>query len=187
MTSAVRPVAPETWQGRAGYRLGRFRDSRTSVPMLVASVSAEQLWDVFCAWTQCLAPVVDVILETSHDSPQGQHTDFWRQGIDQPVLLSHLLEDDDLVLNDGCTGIAVLEAETGTEIQWDEHKLLIAYAEDLQPFLAVLEEQGLVRDQSLPLICSVDHLHVTSPRYRERFFLLCERLGATQEAATFLG
>ena len=55
------------------------------------------------------------------------HVDLYREHIDLPVLKSMLCDFEDLLLNDGCTGIAVLNPHVPLEVQFDEHKLLIVY------------------------------------------------------------
>ena len=61
------------------------------------------------------------------------HVDLYREHIDLPVLKSILYDFEELLLNDGCTGIAVLNPHMPLEVQFDEHKLLIAYGHDLTP------------------------------------------------------
>ena len=74
---------------------------------------------------------VDVVLETSHNRHNKGHTDLYREHIDLPVLKSVLWEYEEMLLNDGCTGLAVLNPDIPQEIQFDEHKLLIVYGEQV--------------------------------------------------------
>lgn len=189
LPEGIRPSPGSPWRPKPGYRVGRFldRESGESVPMLVASVSTERLFEVFLELTRCLDDVVDVILETSHDAEDGRHKDLWRESIDRPVLLSHLWDYENLLVHDGCTGIAVLEPGSGREVQFDEHKLLFVYAEDLSPFVAVLENCGLSRDDRLKVVCETEHLHCTSEAYRQRFDELCCRLGVAEDAPALNG
>ena len=85
---------------------------------------------------------MDVVLETSHHSQSREHEDLYREHIDMPVLKSILCDHEELLLNDGCTGVAVLNPSIPVEVQFDEHKLLIVYGEDLSPF-----EEGAPRQQ----------------------------------------
>ena len=50
-----------------------------------------------------------------------------------PVLKSILYEYEELLTHDGCTGIAVLNPRVPLEVQFDEHKLLIVYGNNLSP------------------------------------------------------
>jgi hypothetical protein len=179
LTDAIRPSVDLQVVPRQGYRLDRYRDpgSRVEVPVLAASVSRESLFDTFLELLGPLGEVVDVVLETSHDTNGGRHQDLVRQGVDLPVLQSHLCDFEDLLLNDGCTGVAVISTTRPMEVQFDEHKLLVVYSHRLKPFARILEGAGVRRDAGLKLITEGEHLHSTDPRYHEQFSQLCYRLG----------
>ncbi|HXG13230.1 MAG TPA: hypothetical protein VNK04_25960 [Gemmataceae bacterium] len=179
LTDAIRPSLDLQVVPRQGYRLDVFRDERAGlkVPVLAAAVSSERLFDTFLALLEPLGEVVDVVLETSHDSTDNTHRDLFRQHIDLPVLMSYLCDYEDLLLNDGCTGVAVVATNQPMEVQFDEHKLLVIYAHDLEPFERILRQMGVARDDNLKLITEGEHLHSTDPRYREIFEQLCYRLG----------
>src|SRR5262249_8190872 len=136
LTEAVRPSVNLQIVPRQGYRHGLFRDPQADleIPLLAASVSAEQLFDVFLDLIEPLGEVVDVGQETSHESADHRHRDLMREQIDRTVLMSHLCDYEDLLLNDRCTGIAVIATERPMELQFDEHKLLVVYARNLRPF-----------------------------------------------------
>lgn len=182
LTEAIRPALHVPVVPRQGYRLGRFRhpDSGWSIPMLAAAVSREQLFEVFYALVEQLDETVDVILETSHDSINSEHRDLCRHCIDRPVLLSYLCEFEKLLLNDGCTGVAVIGGQGTTEVQFDEHKLLVVYARDLAPFEGVFRAAGIPRNDRLKLISEGDHLHSTEPDFWNQFEQLCQRIGVSQ-------
>ncbi len=183
LTDAIRPAMHLPVVPRQGYRREQFVDatSQTRIPFLVASVSREKLFDVFLDLLSPLGEVVDVILETSHDDSGDKHRDLPREGIDQPVLASYFCEFEDLLLNDGCTGVAVLSTTAPMEVQFDEHKLLIVYAEDLQPFEEVLRQAGVRFDPKLRLLTEGEHLHHSEPHYRDEFEQLCCRVGVAVE------
>lgn len=129
LTDAVRPSYDLQVVPCQGYRHDSYRDeeSHSSVPVLMASVSNESLFEVFLDVLDPLGPVVDVVLETSHNRDRQGHQDLYREHIDVPVLKSILWEFEDLVANDGCTGLAVLNPGIPQEVQFDEHKLLIPH------------------------------------------------------------
>ncbi len=184
LTDAIRPAPHLPIVPREGYRLDVYRDAkaRVRVPVLAASVSREKLFDVFLELLDPLGPVVDVVLETSHHSRSASHQDLLREGIDLPVLASHLCEFEDLLLNDGCTGVAVISTLGPMEVQFDEHKLLVVYAEDLEPFEGVLRQAGVRRDEDLKLLTEGEHLHSSDPRFRDQFEQLCCRVGVAEPA-----
>jgi hypothetical protein len=183
LTDAVRPALHVPVVPRQGYRRDVYRDDRAGirVPVLAAAVSRERLFDLFVALLAPLGEVVDVVLETSHHGDGRSHRDLFREHIDLPVLLSHFCDFEDLLLNDGCTGVAVIAAGP-MEVQFDEHKLLVVYARDLEPFEAIFADFGIGRDDGLKLITEGEHLHSTDPNHFERFEQLCVRLGIGEPA-----
>jgi hypothetical protein len=180
LTEAIRPGESLPLVCEEGYRLERFRDprSRARLPMLAASVSAEHLFDVFLDLLQPLGESVHAVLETSHDSIDDWHDDLRRSDIDLPVLASHLCEHEDLLLNDGCTGIAVIARGRPVEVQFDEHKLLYVFALDLKPFRRILRFHGIQRVDGMRLIAECEHLHHTTTEYGEEFRHLSHEIGA---------
>jgi len=124
-----------------------------------------------------LGPVVDVVLESSHNYPSNNAQDMYREHIDMPILQSILWEYEDLLLNDGCTGIAVLNPTTPQEVQFDEHKLLIVYGKKLTPFEGVLIDAGLNCREEMRFITEAEHVHSTNDDYIGQFEELKMRLG----------
>ncbi|MCS7046918.1 MAG: hypothetical protein NZO58_11225 [Gemmataceae bacterium] len=179
LTDAVRPSLERQVIPRQGYRIETYEDRKAGfqVPVLAAAVSREILFEAFLDLLDPLGDSVDVVLETSHDSDGRHHLDLYRESIDLPVLKSHCCDFEDLLLNDGCTGIAVLSTVGPMEVQFDEHKLLVVYAPDLRPFAKVLERSGVHRDDRLKLITEGEHLHSTDRKRRQEFEQLCCRLG----------
>lgn len=184
LTQAIRPAFTLPVVPRQGYRLETYRDEEAclEVPVLAAAVSRELLFDTFLELLDPLGPVVDVVLETSHASEAAGHRDLYREQIDLAVLKSHLCEFEDLMLHDGCTGVAVLSSSGPKEVQFDEHKLLVVYASNLRPFEAVLRRRKICRDDQLKLITEGEHLHSTDPRFAAAFEQLAYRLGVGELA-----
>jgi hypothetical protein len=179
LTDAVRPSFGLEIVPREGYRRDVYRDpeSGNTMPVLAASVSSERLFDVFMDLLDPLGEEVDVVMESSHESEPGAHADLYREHIDTVILKSTLYDYEDLLLNDGCTGLAALNPGGPMEVQFDEHKLLFVYAHDLEPFEAVLLDHGLERDDTLKFISEAEHLHSTDDVYRDRFEEMRFRLG----------
>jgi hypothetical protein len=179
LTDAVRPGLEVPIRPRQGYRIQVYRDraARLRLPMLAAAVSAERVFDTFVALLDPLGDEVHVVLESSHGSRTDRHRDYRRDHIDRPVLASHLYDFEEMLVHDGCTGVAVLGATGPIEVQFDEHKLLYVYAPDLNPFRRVLRAMGVRRRKLLPLISEAEHLHHSIDGYEEQFEQLGLRVG----------
>ena len=183
LTDAIRPSFDLQVMPQAGYRRDAYRDSDTGVriPVLMASASKEQLFDLFLDLLDPLGSEVDVVLETSHDTTRKGHKDLYREHIDLPVLKSTLYDFEDMVLDDGCTGLAVLNPNVPLEVQFDEHKLLIMYGQDLSEFEAILAASGLRRIEDMKFITEAEHVHSSSDEFQRQFEQLQYRLGLDDE------
>jgi len=178
LTDAVRPAAGETITSTEGYRLETYRGRHgLHIPALAAAVSRDRLFDTFLSLLEPLGEVVDVVLETSHGHSADRHRDLKRSHIDTPVLASYLCEFEDLLVNDGCTGVAVIATNRPMEVQFDEHKLLVCYARNRKPFRRILRDAGIPRRADLRLVSDAAHLHHSKPDYATQFRDLALRLG----------
>ncbi len=179
LTEAVRPSYDLQVVPSAGYRHDVYRDeeNQASVPVVMAAASNERLFDMFMEMLDPLGSEVDVVIETSHNRDERGHLDLYREHIDMPVLKSILWDYEEMLVNDGCTGIAVLNPAVPQEVQFDEHKLLIAYGEDLSGFEAVLREQDIPLREEMKFITEAEHVHSSSDQYFEQFEELRMRLG----------
>jgi len=179
LTDAIRPSYDLQVVPSQGYRHDSYRDqeNRTTVPVLMAAVSRPQLFEIFMDLLDPLGPVVDVVLETSHNRDRQGHQDLYREHIDMPVLKSILWDYEDLLLNDGCTGVAVLNPEVPQEVQFDEHKLLIIYGEKLAGFEEVLARRQVNCNDELKFITEAEHVHSSSDHFAQQFEELKTRLG----------
>ena len=179
LTDAVRPGWQLDVVPKAGYRHDAYVDptSGARLPALVAAVSSERLFDTFLELLGPLGDSCDVILESSHEEAVGRR-EFAREGVERLVLESLLWDFEDLLLNDGCTGIAVMHPELSLEVQLDEHKLLVVYAQQRLPFERILRTGGLERDDRLRFISQGEHMHTSNGRHQRRFGELVTRLAA---------
>ena len=183
LTDAVRPSYDLQIVPRQGFRHDKYVDETTgaTTPVIMASATRNLLLETFLGLIDPLGSVVDVVLETSHTS-QGDHEDLHREHIDMPVLKSILLEFEDVLLDDGCTGIAVINPAKRQEVQMDEHKLLIAYGQPLAPFERVLISSDIYPEPDIRFITEAEHVHSSSRRLYDRFEQLRHRLGMDGEA-----
>ena len=179
LTDAVRPAMDLKIKPSQGYRHDTYIDeeSNAKVPVIMAAASKEIVFPLFMNMISRLGTVVDVVLESSHNGTRTGHVDMYREHIDMPVLSSILWDFEDLLTNDGCTGIAVLNPRTPQEIQFEEHKLLIVYGSPLEPCEFTLESHGLPERQDMKFITEAEHIHSSSENYAERFNQLRTALG----------
>jgi hypothetical protein len=179
LSDAVRPSYDLEVVPSAGFRHDVYRDeeNRANVPVLMAAVTRPRLMDSFMSLIEQLGDVVDVVLETSHNSQSHGHTDLYREYIDMPILQSMLWDFEDLLTNDGCTGIAVLNPSVPQEVQLDEHKLLIVYGKDLKSYERVMLDSRVPCREDMRFITEAEHVHSTCERYVEEFEQLKMRLG----------
>ena len=179
LTDAVRPSYDLQVVPQRGYRHDVYRDDQTkaSVPVLMASASRRNLFDAFMELIEPLGPVVDVVLETSHKQDERSHVDLYREHIDMPVLKSTLWDFEELLLNDGCTGIAVLNPSMPQEVQFDEHKLLIVYGNQLAEYEKVFGERAVPCNDEMKFLTEAEHVHSSSDYFAEQFEQLKLRLG----------
>ena len=179
LTDAVRPSYDLKVTPAQGYRHDAYQDveNNTSIPVVMAAASSEILFDLFMEILDPLGQVVDVVLETSHHREKNSHSDLYREHIDMPVLKSVLWDYQDLLKNDGCTGIAVLNPGARQEVQLDEHKLLVAYGEPLSAFEQLLVERGVRCQNDIKFVTEAEHVHSSSESYGQQFEELSMRLG----------
>jgi hypothetical protein len=182
LTEAVRPSYDLQVIPRQGFRHDVFRDEANSgsIPVLMAAASRRHLYDLFIDLLDPLGDVVDVVLETSHRS-RSNHDDLYREHIDMPVLKSLLYDYEDLFLNDGCTGVAIINPSKRQEVQLDEHKLLMIYGEPLQAFEKILIRHDVYPDPSIRFITEAEHVHSSSEKHFDMFNVVRTRFGLETE------
>ena len=179
LSGAVRPSYDLQIVPSQGYRHDVYRDeeTRSNVPVLMSSCSQEQLFEVFMELIDPLGTEVDVVLETSHNRQATGHMDLYREHIDVPVLKSILWDFEDLLCNDGCTGIAVLNPAIPQEVQFDEHKLLIVYGHELAEYERIFADRNVRCNDQMKFITEAEHVHSSSEAYCAQFEELKMRLG----------
>jgi hypothetical protein len=183
LSDAVRPSFDLKIIPRQGYRHDRYHNIKNdmSIPVIMATVSVDNLFNTFIDLIEPLGNCVDVVLETSHKRSSGRHVDHYREQIDMPILKSFLYDFEEMLVNDGCTGIAVLNTTTPCEIQFDEHKMLIVYTTNEKPFEKILAKHGIKQDESIRFITEAEHIHTTKDEYYQQFKKLKLRLGLEDE------
>lgn len=188
-SQAAYPAIPNSGTFREGYRKATYTDPLTKqeIPSLVISASGDKVFELFLELVDVLGETVDVILESSHTSGKERHVDHHREGIDKPILESYLQEFESLLTSDGCAGVAVMAQGKPMEVQFDEHKVIVVYAEKIAPFEKVLRWNGFVRVDDLVLVNEVEHCHSTSDEFEKEFFQLVNNLGCSEPAQWEIG
>lgn len=178
LTDAVRPSYDLQVVPQSGYRHDEYHDKESGIkiPVLMAAASREILLDLFMDLLSPLGHEVDVVLETSHDR-RGGHQDLYREDIDMPVLKSTLYDFEEMLLGDGCTGLAVLNPDTPLEVQLDEHKLIIVYGQELVDFEDILDDYGLNCNEEIKFITEAEHVHSSTDEFSRQFDEIKFRLG----------
>lgn len=181
LPDAIRPSFDLQIIPREGWRQETYVDDVTeeATPVLRGAVSREQLIDVFYEMIGLVGDTANVVLETSHVEllTKKDFHYYYREEIDLPVLKSILIDYEDFLLADGCTGIAVLHPYDFVEIHLDEHKLLTLYAKDISDFEQIFQKYSIPLDPRLQILTDAEHVHVTRDEYAETFQKLTEDLG----------
>lgn len=178
LTDAIRPSYDVRIKPQQAYRHDCFLDeeNQSNVPVIMASATRDELFDLFIELVRPLGETVDVVLETSHQG-DGCHKDLYRESIDMPVLKSILYDFEDLLVNDGCTGIAVLNPNMPQEVQFDEHKLLMVYGSPLETYEHILETNHVVFNPNVQFLTEAEHVHSTTQEFASQFEQLKTALG----------
>lgn len=181
LTDAVRPAYDLRVVPKTGFRYTIYEDEeeKIRVPVIMASVSKEDLFNVFMEILDLFpgSSTTGAVLETSHsaniEDSDSDRQEFYRDSIDLPVLKSILLDEifRNILLDDGCTGIAILNADPMLELQLEEHKLLIIYGwpaiED--ELLEVFKKYGIQEDPEMEFITDAEHVHSSDDKYIDVF------------------
>ena len=163
----------------AGFRHDMYRDeeNRTNVPVLMAAVTKSRMIESFIALIEPLGDVVDVVLETSHGTGATATPICTANTSTCRSCRARCGTSKTCLMNDGCTGIAVLNPSIPQEVQLDEHKLLIVYGKDLTAYERTLIEGRVPCREDMRFITEAEHVHSTCERYVQEFEELKMRLG----------
>ena len=185
LTEAIVSMDPLNRPLTEGYKTDIYHDKETgeSIPALDIATHSDKLIDVFLDLVDLMYGKLGLILETSHNYPDGngKHDDLFRADV-EPWYIKHIVcQHSDLFLNDGCTGIAIMNFELPEEIQFDEHNCLFVYTRRIEEFKRVLEDHGINYDKELHLISDGEHKHVLSEEYSEQFQELACEAGVSED------
>lgn len=182
LTDAVRPsleVVPQQ-----GYKKAVYVEPGLEVPVLLISASKEILFELFMETIDLLGnKSLGVVLETSHSSEDGSHSHLINESVDAIALKSNLYDFEELLIEDGCAGIVVINFRRKIEVQFDEHKIISFYN-----WTQVAEETtNLMKEYNIPflpemkMITDAEHVHSSSEELLEQFEKLKDILGVSEE------
>ena len=102
--------------------------------------------------------------------------------MDTSVAASIFTEFDDLLLNDGCTCVALANYRRMAELHLDNHKLVVFYGwkKTKDQVLQTLARFGIPENKSLEPICDAEHIHSTTAEFKQQFDQLVARMSAVQ-------
>lgn len=175
LTNAVRPSPFLT--PKQGYKESLCRDAcQRNIPVLIASITREQIFDIFQQLLTILPDTVDVHLQNGHDD-EDPYT-LCNEEADLSIIQSTLWEPEhrELLIDDGSIGIAVVGPLDEYEIQFDDHKLLYAYGKKLGLFRRIFRKNDIPHIPTLPLIIDAPHIHSTPDNHEDAFTKLAVAL-----------
>ena len=171
LTQAISPSLDLAIVPAQGYKRGFCTIDDFDCPYVVASITADKLFEVFITAIELMPDEVDVYLENSGTGELLECYDC-----EKIVLLSTLWDYEDFLVNDGLTSLFIVDQDTPQEIQFDEHKLLLIYNQNLAPFEGVLHRYGVMHDKDLQLLIDGEHVHSSRDDYVEVFAKLGSQL-----------
>lgn len=179
LSEAVRPSYDLEIVPSQGFRhdVSRGQENEMDIPALIGAASKECLFEIFLDLLDPLGTDVGVALDSAHDCTIRGDATFYRQSIDLPVLKSVLWDFEDLLVNDGFTGIAIFNSDIRQEVFFDDHKLLGVYGNPLDAYEQIFAARDVPCNERMKFISEAEHAHGSSDQYAAQFEELRSRLG----------
>jgi hypothetical protein len=186
LTEAIRPShvrMRERVIPSEGYRHDVYIDSNeegdgiTKISVLIISASREKLFRLFVELIEPLGEYVDVVLLSSHDQQTSDSDDLYQEDMGMPIVQSILARFENVLLHDGCTGVAVMNPDIPEGVQFDEHKLLMIYGNSLEKYEQILQRYDVPCNEQIRFVTEALHVHSTSEKYYDDFCNLRTELG----------
>lgn len=180
LPDAIRPAFDLQIIPRQGFRMQSYTDDMTgkTYPSIYAAVSAESLMDVYFDLLAAIGPTVDITLESAHETVGENKTLYFREEMDTPIFQSVLVDFEKYLFSDGCVSVSASHPTELMEVRLDDHKLLVAYADDLTAFEQVLLRNSVYPLPDFRLLTDGEHVHITCDDDLERFQAFAEALSA---------
>lgn len=159
------------------YRTDVYRDDAGGQDLyeLEAAVPSGALVSVFFKCLEHLDDVVDVVIESTHDSSITDWNSaephpcelFLREYLEKPALLEMLASYERWLFFDGMSAIAVYGSEAAgfgspAEIKLGDDKVLYIISDDLSDFQAIMEEYGIRLNPNVTFVSDGAHIHYSA-------------------------
>ena len=186
---AVKIAPGELFIPERGFKVLQHQPPRSELdpipaPIPVYSIAMEQA-RAFALFIDLLEPLgedLSVVLESTHDSMVSDRSrDYWSDSHDSIALESALVEYEDLLTKDGCTGISIMDEREKYEVMFTEDKTLHCYGTPgiMGKFQRILYRHNVLHRPDMKILSTkIAHAHRTTAQYCERFHELVERVGA---------
>lgn len=180
LPDGIRPGPQAEDYLREGYKITAYKSSSTggSIPVIMAAASREKLADLFRDLIGVLGDAVNIRLDSSFGMRAGTWISHKRKNQKTVIAESHFLDHENFLINDGYAGIS-MRNHISEEVQLDEHKLLLVYANSLERFQKFLSQHGILKDQSMRFITDDEHVHDAADNHRENFINMCLQFGCS--------
>lgn len=148
------------------------------MPVLVAVVSREKVFEIFMLLTQQYPKKVDVVFDICHGR---NHFKDWKTYMthdkQRPVVQKELLAHRQAIVDSGSAVITMrsIESDGRHEITIDDHKMIIV-AGNLDTSEGILQENHIERKSKMKVITEVQHAHIPNTKLREEIETLALKL-----------
>ena len=184
LTDAIRPSWDVTVKPVEGFQHHSTFNKylQKDVPVITASITRKKLWDLFLNLAEPFSDMVDIDIEHATENRDiTVWTKYTGEDIETITLPSVLNEYEDFLVNDGVTKITIIDQNTESSIQLDDHKFLILTGAEYETrFREVLQEAGVSERRDMQFIDDEEHIHYEHPDSQELQELLL-RISAEKE------
>ena len=120
-------------------------------------------------------------IEARHGAITFNHDKFSVGMIELQIFLSLLYDFEELLADDGTTGVSIYVNNIGTELIFDEHKLIVVRSRDqflIERIAVFLKDEGVRQlDDKVALTSTCEHVHITHHKFVAMFTDLLRRTG----------
>ena len=173
LTNAVSPSYDLKVVPKSGFWRGFY--PKISVPFIIISASKESLFELFMEIARLISnSCVDIFIGDTHRRRRihlKKDHESCRRHIDLSVALSMLYDFEELLVDDGYMGISIMNPETGVELRFDDHKLVVVFnwTTIMDKLLVILRKYKIKEDRQMKFIDEKEHMHSSIFAFRRQF------------------